>query len=130
MVKLEPAYAYSNPSLSKPDLRITLRLLTRSRISISARRIRGTGDVPGECWLSQVNFMILDSVWTRANAELTRTEKQSPDSFPVKLIFVPEGFKIVVAPGSTAPPSLRLASKLESRPPHIGRSEPKRGGRG
>jgi hypothetical protein len=109
MRKLDRVYAYSNPSLSKPDLRITVSLLPRSRVAIHVSRTRGTGDPPHECWLSEVEFMILGSVVTRVVAEMTRTKKQSVDHLPVKLILVPGGFDFVVAPGSTARPSLRLA---------------------
>jgi hypothetical protein len=108
MRKLDRVYAYSNPSLSKPDLRITVSLLPRSRVAIHVSRTRGTGDPPHVCWLSEVEFMILCSVVTRVVAEMTRTKKRSVD-LPVKLILVPGGFDFVVAPGSTARPSLRLA---------------------
>ena len=78
-------------------------------------------------------FALFDEQWEpRVVAEMTRTKKRSVDHLPVKLILVPGGFDFVVAPGSTARPSLQLASTPGSHPPHMGRPGPRRGrtGRG
>jgi hypothetical protein len=124
MVKLERVDAYSNPSLSKPDLRITLGLLKGPRISIRFRRIRGNGDVPRECWLSQVDFLILQSIYIRLDAELVRADQLSPDHLPMKLILTAGGYEVDLAPASKAPRWLRLVSQPGSppSPPHRGRS--------
>ena len=130
MVKLERVDAYSTPSLSKPDLRITLGLLKGPRISISFRRIRGNGDVPRACWLSQVDFLIFQSVYIRLDAELVRADQLSPDHLPMKLILTDGGYEVDLAPASKAPRWLRLVSQPGSppSPPHKGRSGTRRRG--
>ncbi len=128
IVKLERVDAYSTPLLSKPDLRITLGLLKDPRISIRFRRIRGTGDVPRECWLSQVDFLIFQSVYIRLDAELVRADQLSPDHLPMKLILTDGGYEVDFAPASNAPRWLRLVSQPGSPPPppHKGRSSTRR----
>ncbi len=116
MLKLERVYAYSAPWLSKPDLRITVRLLNRSRLSITVRRIRGRGDALRECWLSRVDFLILQSVFTRVDAEFARADQPSPRALPVKLTLIPVGFEAVVTTASKAPRWLRLVANPGSPP--------------
>jgi hypothetical protein len=130
MVKLERVDAYSHPSLSKPDLRVTLGLRKAPRISIRFRRIRGTGDVPRECWLSQVDYLIFQSVYIRLDAELVRADQVSPDHLPVQLILTDDGYEVDFAAASNAPRRLRLVSQPGSPPPppHTGRSGPRRRG--
>ena len=132
MVKLERVDAYSHPSLSKPDLRIILGLLKGPRISIRFRRIRGNGDVPWECWLSQVDYLIFQSLYIRLDAELVRADQLSPDHLPMKLILTDGGYEVDLAPASKAPRWLRLMSRPGSPPPPPpkGRSSTRGGPRG
>src|SRR5260370_93973 len=128
MVKLERVDAYSTPALSKPNFRITLGLLKGPRISIRFRRIRGTGDVPRGCWLSQVDYLIFQSIFIRLDAELVRADQVSPDHLPVQLILTDGGYEVDFAPASNAPRWLPLVSQPGSppSPPHTGRSGPRR----
>jgi hypothetical protein len=86
----KPIYGYSNPKLSKPDLRLTIKLVNGSEIWLTRSRIDGTADDTRDCWLSGVDYWLYRTAAAKLFGEIARTHPRSMESRPRKLVYLDE----------------------------------------
>jgi hypothetical protein len=79
-------YAYSLPTLSIPDVRYTLGFQQESGVWAKWTRIRGTGDTPTECWVSGVDYLLLQSVAYLLEAEWAHAHPESDEARARRLV--------------------------------------------